>query len=122
MVDAGRTVRAIDPVRVRFRWKRGGPPAVWLARHEMVRYVSRDTYLSLRTEDVVQHETGELVATTRELIATRVSLGADEPHAFDLKVPDGTPTEAQSAFAHLSEVAKALNRVSIREITEEKQQ
>jgi hypothetical protein len=110
-------VRAIDPVRVRFWWRRESP-AVWLARQETVRYVSRDTYLSLRTEDIVQHETGEHVVTSRELLETRISPTAHESDAFVLTVPDTTPVRTQSPSALLSEVAKALSRVSPRQPTD----
>ena len=105
-------VRVIDPVHVRFRWTSSGPPVVWLERRETIRYISRDTYLTLKTEDDHRYETGERVSTSREVIETRISTaGSTGETAFDLEVPAGTPTRAQSASEQLSAVVAALNRV-----------
>jgi len=116
-------VRVIDPVRVRFRWTIAGPPVVWLERQETVRYISRETYLTLKTEDDHLYESGERVFTTRELIETRISAAdvAREP-AFELDVPAGTPARTQSAFDLLTAVAHALNRVSLNRLTEDREQ
>ena len=79
---------------------------------ETIRYISRDTYLTLKTEDDHQYETGERDSTSRELIETRISAaGSAGETVFDLEVPTGTPARAQSASEQLSAVAAALNRV-----------
>lgn len=116
-------VRVIDPLRVRFRWTASGPPAVWLEQHETLRYISRDTYLTLKTEDDHRYETGERVSTTRELVETRIAAGGSTRQtAFDLEVPAGTAVRTQSAFEQLAAVAAALNRAPVNQLTEERQQ
>lgn len=108
-------VRMIDPVRVRFRWRSSGPPVVWLARLETVRSISRDTYLGVRAEETYDFEDGRHIVTTRELVEAQVIdafalRGRDDP--FTLGAPAGVPVRRQSAVEHLSEVARALERVA----------
>lgn len=105
-------VRIVDPARVRFRWKSEGAPAAWLEWRETVRYIARDTYLSLKAEETYQTENGRRVFQTRELLETRiVEAGADNVDPFLLTVPEGTPVRRQSASEQLSAVAAVLGRI-----------
>jgi hypothetical protein len=105
-------VRIVDPVRVEFRWKSNGPPVAWMERRETLRYIARDTHLSLKAEDTYYIEDGRRVVTTRELLETRVAeAGADAVDRFVLKVPDGTPVRQQSAREQLSAVSTVLRRI-----------
>lgn len=105
-------VRIVDPARVRFRWRSEGPPVVWLERRETVRYIARDTYLSLKAEETYGTEDGRRVFTTRELLETRIGEpGADGIDPFVLTVPEGTPVRRQSATEQLSAVARLLRQI-----------
>ncbi len=58
-----------------------------------------------------QHETGRLVFSTRELVETRIvkaPFTGEDP--FDLALPPGVITRRQSAFDHLTQVGRALER------------
>jgi hypothetical protein len=108
-------VRIVDPARVRFRWKSVGPPMAWLEWRETVRYIARDTYLSLKAEEIYENEQGRRVFTTRELIDTRiVEHSGDDGDPFVLAVPDDTPVRRQSASEQLAAVAAVLQHVSPR--------
>jgi hypothetical protein len=102
-------VRIVDPARVRFRWKSRGAPAAWLEWRETVRYIARDTYLSLGAEETYQTENGHRMFQTRELLETRIverdAIGVDP---FLLSVPKGTPVRRQLAADQLSAVAAVL--------------
>jgi len=104
-------VRSFDDVRLQFRWRSSGPPTVWLERQETVRYISKDTYLAVRSEEIHLDEMGARIETTRELVDVvnqdRPANGADP---FDLNVPAGVPVRRQSAHDHLVEVLRALRR------------
>jgi hypothetical protein len=102
-------LRILDPARVRFRWKREGPPVAWLEHRKTVRYIARDTYLSLKSEDTFEMQDGRLVFSTRELLETRIV----EPSAvtvdpFVVTVPEETPVRRQSASEQLAAVARVL--------------
>jgi hypothetical protein len=104
-------VRSVDAVRVQFRWRSSGPTAVWLERQETVRYISKDTYLTVKSEEKNEDETGRTITTTRELVQTAIVdefAGGSSP--FDLQVPENVPVRRQSAYEHLSQVIQALNR------------
>lgn len=104
-------VRASDDVRFQFRWRRSGPPAIWLERQETVRYISKETYLAVRSEESHLDETGARIETTRELVESTylVPTGeGDDPFALD--VPADTPIRRQSAYEHLVQVLRALER------------
>lgn len=105
-------VRVIDPARVRFRWKSQGPPVVWLERRETVRYIARDTFLTVRTEDTYDSPDGQRTRVVRHLLEARVvDRDAVDGDPFALDVPRGTPVRTQSAEEQLSAVAAALGRV-----------
>ncbi len=105
-------VRIVDPASVRFRWKSVGPPQAWLEWRETVRYIARDTYLSLKAEETYRNENGRRVRTTRELLETQIlESGADRSSPFDIDVPRQTPTRRQSAREQLAAVAAVLARI-----------
>lgn len=105
-------VRIVDPARVRFRWKSEGAPVAWLERRETVRYIARDTYLSLKAEETYDTEDGRRVHQVRELVETRiVESGSGGIDPFVLTVPDGTPVRRQSAREQLSAVAAVLGQI-----------
>ena len=85
-------------------------PAAWLEWRETVRYIARDTYLSLRAEETYQNENGRQVFQTRELLETRIverdAIGGDP---FALSVPQGTPVRRQVAADLLSAIAATLD-------------
>jgi hypothetical protein len=104
-------VRSVDAVRVQFRWKSSGPTAAWLERQETVRYISKDTYLTMKSEETNEDELGRTTKTTRELVETKVvDEFANGASPFDLQVPDNVPVRRQSAYEHLSQVIQALSR------------
>jgi hypothetical protein len=106
-------LRVVDPARVRFRWKSQGAPVAWLERREMVRYIARDTYLSLKAEETYENETGRSVHTTRELVETDVGdVAPDGSDPFVLSIPAGTPVRRQSAVEQLTAVAAVLGQIS----------
>jgi hypothetical protein len=105
-------VSVVDPVRVRFRWRSDGPPVVWLERRETTLFISRDSYLSLGSEELQQFEDGRRVFRTRQLVETRTITAAEASSPFELKPPDNSPVRRQSAFQQLSAVARALERAS----------
>jgi hypothetical protein len=105
-------VRIVDPARVRFRWRSEGAPTAWLEWRETVRYIARDTYLSLRAEETYETENGHRIYSTRELLETRIlERGAIHMDPFDLTVPEGTPVRRQSAREQLSAVAGVLRHL-----------
>jgi len=105
-------VRLVEPVRLQFRWRSHGPPLVWLERRESVRYVSAETFLTQKTDEVVHDESGRRIIATREVIETRVVKAPVPGHdPFALEVPDGVPVRHQSATEHLVEVVRAFERV-----------
>ena len=105
-------VRIVDPARVQFLWRSEGAPVAWLQWHETVRYIARDTYLTLKAEETYQNENGRRVVTTRELLETRiVENSATSVDPFVLTVPEGTPVRRQSAVDQLSAVAAVMARI-----------
>lgn len=105
-------VRAIDPARVRFRWKSQGSPVVWLERIETVRYIARDTYLTVRAEETHDSPSGQRTHVVRRLLETRiVDRDAVEDDPFAISVPRGIPVRRQSADEQLSAVAAVLGRL-----------
>ena len=75
--------------------------------------MSAETFLTQRTEDVVDDETGRRVTATRDVVETRIvkaQIEDDDP--FALEVPPGVPVRHQSATEHLDEVVRAFERVS----------
>lgn len=106
-------VRLVEPVRLQFRWRSNGPPKVWLERRESVRYVSSETFLTQKTEDLVYDESGRRIIATREVVETRIVKAPVRDHdPFALEVPHGVPVRHQSATEHLTEVVRAFQRVS----------
>jgi hypothetical protein len=102
-------VRVLDASSVTFNWRSVGPSVVRLASAEIVRYISKASHLSVRTEERVEFPDGRRRESIRELEATdvlpRERLVADP---FILDVPPGTPIRWQSAGEHLTAVADAL--------------
>lgn len=105
-------VKIRDSASVTFNWRSSGPPLIRLAQTEILRYIARDSFLSVRTEERWVYEDGRERFTTRELAATR-AIEADEfaSDPFTIEVPHGTPVQRQSAIAQLTGVAAALERV-----------
>ena len=104
-------VRLVDSASVTFNWRSTGPPVVRIAQAEIVRYISQESFLSVRTEERLVFEDGRQRESVRELEATEVfsrqKLASDP---FILDVPSGTPVRWQSAQEHLSAVAEVLRR------------
>lgn len=103
-------VRVHEPVRMPFRWQHQGPPRMWLERAETVKYIARDSFLTLRTEESIEWENGGRKRTVRELVETRTLSLAEADSPFALHVPDGVIVRRQSAFEHLSQVVRTLQR------------
>lgn len=106
-------VRSIEAVRLPFRWRSSGPPQMWLERQETVRYIAKDSFLTLRAEEEVETENGRRVQTVRELIDTRtlaMPSRDDDSNPFNLKNAEQVPTRRQSAAEHLSQVIRTLRR------------
>jgi hypothetical protein len=101
-------VRVVDPAAITFNWRSEGPPRVRAGSAEIVRYIARDSYLSVRSDETFKYVDGTTRFTTRELVETR-AVNADglSLDPFKLDVPDGTPVHHQSAFDQLSGVAEA---------------
>jgi hypothetical protein len=105
-------VRIVDPASIDFNWRSEGPPHVRLARAETVRYIARDSYLSVRSEETLKFEDGRERFTVRQLVEMRAVAAADMSlDPFKLEVPEGTPVQRQSAFEQLSGVAQAFRRL-----------
>ena len=105
-------VRVVDPAYIEFNWRSNGPPRVRLACAEIVRYIARDSYLSVRTEETETFEGGRRMFTSKELVETRaVSATGLLLDPFKLEVPVGTPVQQQSAFEQLSGVASAFSHL-----------
>jgi hypothetical protein len=105
-------VQAVDPASIDFNWRSEGPPRVRLAWAKIVRYIARDSYLSVRSEETLKFVDGRTRVTTRELLETRAISTRDlSLDPFKLDVPDGTPVQHQSAFDQLSGVANAYSQL-----------
>ena len=101
-------VRVVDPAAVTFNWRSEGPPRVRAGSAEIIRYIARDSYLSVRSEETFRFVDGTTRYTTRELVETRaISAEGLALDPFKLDVPEGTPVHLQSAFDQLSGVAGA---------------
>src|SRR5690606_38082431 len=102
-------VRLFDAAAVTFNWRSTGPSLVRVGQAEIVRYIARDSFLSLRTEQRVLYDDGRQRDSIRELAATEV-LSVDElrDDPFHFTVPDGTPVRRQAAHEHLASVTDAL--------------
>ena len=103
-------VRSTDEVRMQFRWRSEGPPLIWLERQETVRYISKKTYLAVRSEEIHLDEMGARIETTRELVEVTNLQPSAVGDAFDLHVPENVPIRHQSAREHLAEVLRTLRR------------
>jgi len=102
----------VDPASITFNWRSEGPPLVRLAAAEFVRYIGRDAYLTVRTEERYVFENGDRRIVSRELAETRtVPARGLLPDPFALDLPPGTPVQHQSAFEQMSGVADAQTRV-----------
>ncbi|MGH9350382.1 MAG: hypothetical protein ACRD26_24290, partial [Vicinamibacterales bacterium] len=105
-------VRLLDSASVTFNWRSSGPPLIRLAQAEIVRYIARDSFLSVRTEERYVFEDGRRRFTTRELVATTpLETAGLTSDPFTIDLPDGTPVQRQSAYEQLSGVAEILKRV-----------
>ncbi len=105
-------VRMADPAAITFNWRSEGAPNVRLAPVEVVRYIARDSFLTVRTEETHVFEDGSRRFTRRELAETRTVSARDLPiDPFKIEVPDGTPVQRQSPVAQLSGVLDALGRL-----------
>jgi len=106
-------VRLLDSASVTFNWRSAGPSVVRIAQAEVVRFVAKDSMLSVRTEERVEFRDGRRRESIRELEATEILRKADlRNDPFILDVPPGTPVRWQSAHEHLSSVADALDAPS----------
>lgn len=106
-------VRLVDSASVTFNWRSAGPSVVRIAHAEIVRFISRDSMLSVRTEERVVFEDGRRWESIRELAETDIVWRTDMPtNPFILDIPPGTPTRWQSAEEHLSAVAEAITRAT----------
>jgi hypothetical protein len=104
----------VEPVRIRFHWRGEGPPRVRLAREKIVRFISREDYLNLRSETTTEYEDGRRTHVTSELVEARAVEAVElieDPFRLDL--PPNTPTYRQSAFDLLEQMARALARVPV---------
>ncbi len=109
---AAYAVRVVDPASIEFAWRIDGPPTVWLVRREAVRYIARDTYLSIKTEETLLFEDGRTRNITRRLIDMRSVPIADAPaDLFAINVPPVTAIRRQSADEQLAGVAAAFGRL-----------
>jgi hypothetical protein len=105
-------VRLRDSASVTFNWRSSGPPLIRLARAEIVRYIARESFLSVRTEERYVFEDGRRRFTTRELSTTeRLEIEELSSDPFAIDVPAGTPIQRQSALEQLAGVADILKRV-----------
>lgn len=105
-------VSLLDSASVTFNWRSSGPPLIRLARADIVRYIARDSFLSLRTEERYLFEDGRRRFTTRELVTTKAVDPAElDADPFVIAVPPGTPVQRQSASEQLTGVADILRRV-----------
>jgi hypothetical protein len=110
--DAPYAIRVVDPAWIDFNWRSGGPPLVRLARLETVRYIARNSYLSVKTEETLKFEDGRQRFTTRELVEMRAVTSSDVPvDPFNLEIPAGTPVQRQSAYDQLAGVSDAFSRL-----------
>jgi len=110
--DAPFAIRVVDPAWIDFNWRSGGPPVVRLARLETVRYVARNSYLSVKTEETLRFEDGRQRFTSRELMEMHAVSKHDMPlDPFNLEIPAGTPVQRQSAYDQLSGVSRAFSRL-----------
>jgi len=106
-------VRLVDSASVTFNWRSVGPSVVRIAQAEVVRFVAKDSMLSVRTEERVEFRDGRRRESIRELEATEILRKTDlRNDPFILDVPPGTPVRWQSAREHLSSVADALDAPS----------
>jgi len=106
-------VRVADPASVTFHWRGDAPPEVTVGRAETLRYVVRDSFLGVRTEERYRYEDGRLRTTTRQLMKTEAIERRDlSDDPFVLAIPAGTPVRQQSAPDLLRGVAAALARAS----------
>jgi hypothetical protein len=104
-------VRAVDPSRVQFMWRSGGPPLVQLAREEATSYVAKDSYLTIKSQRSTEFRSGRLTSESRTLEDTRTYRMADlERNPFEVNVPQGTRVNRQSALDHLTAVLDALQK------------
>lgn len=105
-------VKLVAPGSITFNWRNDGPPRVRLTAAEILRYVGRDDYLTVRTDETDSIEDGTVRTRSRELVETRVvdpATLATDP--FELRIPEGTKVQQQSAFEQLQGVADAMQRL-----------
>jgi hypothetical protein len=106
-------VHSMEAVRLPFRWRSSGPPEMWLEQQATVRYIAKDSFLTLRAEEEIDAENGRHVQIVRELVET-VTLPMpardDESNPFNLENASQVPLRRQSAFEHLSQVIRTLRR------------
>ena len=106
-------VRSLETVRVPFRWRISGAPKMWLERRETLKYIAKDSFLTVKAEETVETESGEQIYTVRELTETRTlsmppSDSPDNPFGWVGAVD--VPVRRQSAFEQLSQVTRTLRR------------
>ena len=106
-------VKLVDSASVTFNWRSVGPSVVRIGQAEIVRFVDKNSMLSVRTEERVVFGDGRRRESIRELEATDILRKSDQrSDPFILDVPPGTPARWQSAHEHLSSVADALGALS----------
>jgi len=104
-------VRSIEAVRVPFRWRSVGPPNMWLERRETLSYVAKDSFLTLRSEETVQTETGRRVEAVRELVDTQsLNMPSGPSDPFALTGAERVQTRRQSAAELFSQLTRTLVR------------
>ena len=104
-------VRADDPSRVQFLWRSGEPPWVQLAREEAISYIAKDSYLTIKSQRNTEYRSGRRTFELRTLEETRTYRMEQLPrNPFEVKVPEGTRVNRQSALELLTAILDALQK------------
>jgi hypothetical protein len=104
-------VRADDPSRVQFLWRSGEPPWVQLAREEAISYIAKDSYLTIKSQRNTEYRSGRRTFELRTLEETRTYRMEQLPrNPFEVKVPEGTRVNRQSALELLTAILEALQK------------
>jgi hypothetical protein len=114
IIDDGKAafaVRAVDPSRVQFLWQSGEPPRVQLAREEAISYIAKDSYLTIKSQRDTEYRSGRRSVELRTLEETRTyRMDQLTRNPFEIKLPDGTRINRQSAHELLTAILDALQK------------
>ena len=104
-------VRAVDPTRVQFLWRSGEPPRVQLAREEAISYITKDSYLTIKSQRNTEYRSGRRTFELRTLEESRTHR-IDEltRNPFEVIAPVGTRVNRQSALELLTAILDALRK------------